>query len=200
MKLTLPEAERLLATTTTDPHLIRHALNVRGALEAFARHFGEPPEEVAHWGAVGYLHDYDYERFPDAHLAHTEAELLAEGVDAADVRAIMSHGWSIVNDVTPETNLEKSLFAADELTGIVWATALMRPTGIDDLEARSVLKKFKDKRFAAKCDRDIIRRGVELLGIELSDAIALCIDGMRPYAHSAPQPLPTSQPTSQLAN
>ena len=182
MKLTLHEAERLLATTTTDPHLIVHALNVRGCLEAFARHFGQSPDEVEHWGAVGYLHDYDYERFPEEHLAHTGAELRAEGVDEADVRAILSHGWGIVNDVRPETDLEKSLFAADELSGIVWAAALMRPTGISDLEPKSVLKKFKDRKFAAKCDRDVIRRGVELLGMDLAAVVAVCIDGMRPYA------------------
>ena len=182
MKLTLPEAERLLATTTDDPHLIVHALNVRGCLEAFARHFGQPPEEVERWGAVGYLHDYDYERVPEEHLAHTEAELRAEGVDEADIRAILSHGWGIVNDVRPETDLEKSLYTADELSGIVWAAALMRPTGISDLEPKSVLKKFKDKKFAAKCDRDVIRRGVELLGMDLAAVVAVCIDGMKPYA------------------
>ena len=182
MKLTIPEAERLLATTTDDPHLVVHALNVRGCLEAFARHFGQPPEEVEHWGAVGYVHDYDYERFPEEHLAHTEAELRAEGVDEADIRAILSHGWGIVNDVKPGTDLEKSLFAADELSGIVWAAALMRPTGISDLEPKSVLKKFKDKKFAAKCDRDVIRRGVELLGMDLAAVVAVCIDGMKPYA------------------
>ena len=182
MPLTLSEAERLLATTTHDPHLLLHARNVRGCMEAFARHFGQTPEEVEHWGAVGYLHDYDYELFPEEHLRHTEAELLAEGVDAADVRAIMSHGWDICNDITPETNLEKSLFCADELSGLVWATALMRPTGISDLEPKSVVKKFKDKKFAAGCNRDIIRKGVELVGLDLPAAIAICIDGMKPYA------------------
>lgn len=182
MPLTLAEAARLLATTTHDPHLLLHARNVRGCMEAFARHFGQPPEEVAHWGAVGYLHDYDYERFPAEHLAHTEKELLAEGVDPADVRAILSHGWMLVNDVKPETDLEKSLYTADELSGIVWATSLMRPTGLSDLAPRSVLKKFKDKRFAAKCDREVILRGVDLLGLELADAVAVCIDGMRALA------------------
>ena len=182
MPLTLAEAERLLATTTTDPHLLLHARNVRGCMEAFARHFGQPPEEVQHWGAVGYLHDYDYERFPEEHLKHTETELLAEGVDAADVRAILSHGWSICNDVKPETDLEKSLFTADELSGIVWATSLMRPTGLSDLEPRSVLKKFKDRKFAAKCSREVILRGAELLGMDLADVVAVCIDGMRALA------------------
>ena len=182
MKLTLSRAKELLAATTSDPHLIVHATNVRGCMEAFARHFGQPPEEVEHWGAVGYLHDYDYELFPEEHLKHTEAELLAEGADAADVRAIMSHGWSICNDIKPETDLEKSLFTADELSGIVWATSLMRPTGLSDLEPRSVLKKFKDRKFAAKCSREVILRGLELLGMDLADVVAVCIDGMRAIA------------------
>ena len=182
MKLTLSRAKELLSTTTTASHLIVHATNVRGCMEAFARHFGQAPEEIEHWGAVGFLHDYDYERFPEEHLKHTESELLAEGVDAADIRAIMSHGWSIVNDIKPTTDLEKSLYCADELSGIVWATALMRPTGISDLEPKSVVKKFKDKKFAAGCNRDIIRLGTELVGLDLPTAIAICIDGMKPYA------------------
>ena len=182
MKLTLSRAKELLSTTTTASHLIVHATNVRGCMEAFARHFGQTPEEIEHWGAVGFLHDYDYERFPEEHLKHTESELLAEGVDAADIRAIMSHGWSIVNDIKPTTDLEKSLYCVDELSGIVWATALMRPTGISDLEPKSVVKKFKDKKFAAGCNRDIIRLGTELVGLDLPTAIAICIDGMKPYA------------------
>ena len=94
----------------------------------------------------------------------------------------MSHGYSLVNDVKPESPMEKSLFTVDELTGIIMATALMRPTGITDLTAKSVNKKFKDKHFAAKCDRDVIRQGCEMLGMELSAVITLCIEGMKPYA------------------
>lgn len=127
MKLTLERARELLAETTDDPKLLVHATNVRGCMEAFARRFGQPPDEVEHWGAVGHLHDYDYQRFPEEHLAHTESELLAAGVDPADVRAILSHGWGICNDVKPESDLEKSLYCADELSGLVWAAALMRP-------------------------------------------------------------------------
>ena len=188
-KLTLEEAKRLNAQMVTEDHLLLHAANVSACMGAFAEHFGEDPEE---WEAVGWLHDYDFEKFPDEHLAHTEAELRAEGVDEADIRAILSHGWGIVNDVRPETDLEKSLYTADELSGIVWAAALMRPTGISDLEPKSVLKKFKDKKFAAKCDRDVIRRGVELLGMDLAAVVAVCIDGMKPYAaetglHPKPQ-------------
>lgn len=180
--LTLARARELLATTTDDPHLIVHAVNVMGCMGAMARHFGADAAEVEHWEAVGYLHDYDYQQYPDEHLAHTEAPLLAAGVDSADVRAILSHGWAIVNDVKPETDLEKSLFTVDELSGIVWAAALMRPTRISDLEAKSVVKKFKDKRFAAKCDRELIRRGLELLGMDLASVVTLCIEGMRPHA------------------
>jgi len=151
-------------------------------MEAFARHFDQPPEEVEHWGAVGYLHDYDYQRFPSEHLAHTEVELRAEGVEEADIRAILSHGWMLVNDVTPQTDLEKSLYCADELSGLVWATALMRPSGISDLEPRSVIKKFKDKKFAAKCDREIIKQGCEMLGMEVRDVAAICIEAMKEFA------------------
>jgi predicted hydrolase (HD superfamily) len=182
MKLTLERARELLAGTTDDPKLLVHATNVRGCMEAFARRFGLPQDEVEHWGAVGFLHDYDYQRFPEEHLAHTESELLAAGVDADDVRAILSHGWGICNDVKPESDLEKSLYCADELSGLVWAAALMRPGGISDLEPKSVVKKFKDKRFAAKCSREVIRRGAELVGLDLADAIAVCIEGMRPFA------------------
>ena len=181
MKLTLDRAKELLATTTSDPHLIVHATNVRGCMEAFARHFGQPDDEVEHWGAVGYLHDYDYERFPEEHLKHTEADLLAAGVDAADVRAILSHGWGICNDVKPETDLEKSLFCADELSGLVWAAALMRPTGISDLEPKSVVKKFKDKKFAAGCSRDVIQRGADQLGWTLDELIERTIAAVQSF-------------------
>ena len=106
---------------------------------AMAEHFGEDKE---HWEAIGYLHDYDYERFPDEHLQHTEKELLAEGVSEEDVRAILSHGYGLCNDIKPETNLEKSLFAIDELTGIIQAAAIMRPTGITDMKIKSFTNLF----------------------------------------------------------
>ena len=146
---------------------------------AMAEHFSEDPE---HWQAVGMLHDYDYEKFPEEHLQHTEKPLLDAGVSEEDVRAIMSHGYGIVNDVEPVTPMEKSLFTVDELTGIIQACARMRPQGITDLEAKSVMKKFKDKKFAAKCDRETIRKGCEMLGMEVSDVVSICIEGMKPYA------------------
>ncbi|MBP3876676.1 MAG: hypothetical protein J6E44_01810, partial [Lachnospiraceae bacterium] len=128
------------------------------------------------------LHDYDYEKFPEEHLQHTEQELYAEGVSEEDVRAILSHGYGICTDVKPETEMEKSLFTVDELTGIIEAAARMRPHGITDLNVKSFMKKFKDKRFAAKCNRPLILQGCEMLGMDIRDVAEICIDGMRPYA------------------
>ena len=179
MALTLQRAKEINSTMVTEDHLIIHSLNVCYAMGAMARHFGADEE---HWMAVGYLHDYDYEKFPDEHLQHTEKELLAEGVDPEDVRAILSHGWGICTDVEPLTDMEKSLFTVDELTGIIQAAARMRPNGITDLHTKSFMKKFKDKKFAAKCDRELIKKGCELLGMEVRDVAEICIDGMRPHA------------------
>ena len=177
--LTLERAKELNATMVTEDHLIVHALNVCYAMGAMARHFGE---DVEHWQAIGMLHDYDYEKYPDEHLAHTEQPLLEAGVEPDEVRAILSHGWGICTDVEPLTNMEKSLFTVDELTGIIQACARMRPNGITDLEVKSFMKKFKDKRFAAKCDRELIRKGCEMLGMEVADAAAICIEGMKQHA------------------
>ena len=177
--LTMERAKELNDSQVTESHLIIHAKNVMYAMGAMADHFGEDRE---HWMAVGYLHDYDYEKYPEEHLKHTEKELLAEGVCGQDVRAIMSHGYGHCTDVKPETNMEKSLYTVDELTGIIQACARMRPNGISDLEVKSFMKKFKDRKFAAKCDRDLIIKGCEMLGMEVSEVAGICIDGMRPYA------------------
>ena len=179
MKLTLERSRELLAAQVTEHHLLIHSKNVMYAMGAMADRFGADRE---HWMAVGYLHDYDYEKYPDEHLMHTEKELLAEGVDESDVRAILSHGWEICTDVKPETDMEKSLFAVDELTGIIQACARMRPNGISDLETKSFMKKFKDRKFAAKCDRDLISKGCALLGMDVSEVVGICIEGMKPYA------------------
>ena len=177
--LTLERAKELNATMVTEEHLLHHALSVSAAMGAMARHFGADAE---HWQAIGYLHDYDYEKYPEEHLQHTEAPLLAAGLEPAEVRAILSHGYGICTDVEPLTDMEKSLFTVDELTGIISACARMRPHGLSDLEVSSVMKKFKDKKFAAKCDRELIRRGCAMLGMEVQDVAALCIEGMKPYA------------------
>ena len=177
--LTPERARELNDTMVTEEHLKIHALNVAYAMGAMARHFGE---DEAHWEAIGILHDYDYEKFPEEHLQHTAEPLLAAGVEPDEVRAILSHGYGICTDVEPVTNLEKSLFTVDELTGIIQACARMRPKGISDLEVKSFMKKFKDKKFAAKCDRALVLKGCEMLGMDVKDVAALCIDGMRPHA------------------
>ena len=177
--LTLERAKELISGMITEPHLIIHSTNVMAAMGAMAKHFGEDEE---HWKAVGYLHDYDYEKYPDEHLAHTEEPLRAAGVPEEDIRAILSHGYTIRNEVKPETNMEKSLFTVDELTGIIEAAARMRPAGITDLNVKSFMKKFKDKKFAAKCNRPLILQGCELLGMDIKDVAEICIEGMKPYA------------------
>ncbi len=178
-KLTLEEARKLNDTAVKESHLVIHAWNVSYAMGAMAQHFGEDAE---HWMAVGLLHDYDYEQYPEEHLQHTAEPLLAAGVPEADVRAILSHGYSVCTDVRPESNLEKSLFTVDELTGIIQACARMRPLGIRDLEVKSFMKKFKDKKFAAKCDRELIQKGCEMLGMEVREVAEICIEGMKPHA------------------
>ena len=177
--LTLERAHELNDSMVTEDHLKLHALNVSYAMGAMAKHFGE---DAAHWEAIGYLHDYDYEKYPEEHLQHTQEPLLAAGLTEEEVHAILSHGYGLVNDVKPENNLEKSLFTVDELTGIIQACARMRPHGITDLEVKSFMKKFKDRHFAAKCNREVILQGCEMLGMELRDVAGICIEGMKEHA------------------
>lgn len=179
--LTLARAKELNDTMVTEEHLILHAKNVCYAMGAMAEHFGE---DVEHWQAVGLLHDYDYEKYPEEHLQHTAEPLRAAGVDEEDIRAILAHGWGICTDVEPLSNMEKSLYTVDELTGIIQACARMRPNGITDLEVRSFMKKFKDKRFAAKCDRELIRGGCALLGMDVKEAAEIAIRGMKEHAEA----------------
>ncbi len=177
--LTLERAKELLASSTTEEHLILHAKNVMAAMGGLAAHFGE---DVQHWMAIGYLHDYDYEQHPEEHLQFTEQPLREAGLEEAEIRAILAHGYGICSDVEPLTNMEKALFAVDELTGIIQAAARMRPAGITDMEISSFMKKFKDKKFAAKCDRELIRKGCEMLGMEVKDTAAICIEAMKAHA------------------
>ena len=177
--LTLERAKELLNTTTTEEHLFLHAKNVSVAMGGLAKHFGEDEQ---HWMAIGYLHDYDYEQHPEEHLQHTEQPLLDAGLTPEEVRAILAHGYGLVCDVEPVTNLEKSLFTVDELTGIIQAAARMRPAGITDMEVSSFMKKFKDKKFAAKCDREVIKKGCEMLGMEVKEVASICIEAMKAYA------------------
>ena len=179
MNLTLERAKEINKTHVTEESLVIHSFNVCYAMGAMAKHFGE---DIDHWEGVGYLHDFDYQEFPEEHLQHTEKELLAEGVSEEDIRAILAHGFEIVNDVEPRTNMEKSLFTVDELTGIIQACARMRPNGILDLEVKSFAKKFKDKKFAAKCNRDYILKGCALLGMDVKEVAEICLEGMREHA------------------
>ena len=177
--LTLDRAEELLNTTTTEEHLFLHAKNVMAAMGGLAKHFSEDEQ---HWMAIGYLHDYDYEQHPDEHLQHTEQPLRDAGLQEEEIRAILAHGYGLCSDVEPLTPMEKSLFTVDELTGIIQAAARMRPAGITDMEVSSFMKKFKDKKFAAKCNREVIQQGCDMLGMEVRDVAAICIEAMKGYA------------------
>ena len=177
--LTLERARQLNDLMVTEEHLRIHALNVCYAMGAMAEHFGADRE---HWMAVGYLHDFDYEKYPDEHLAHTAEPLKALGVPEEDIRAILSHGYGICTDVKPETNMEKSLFTVDVLTGIIEACGRLRPNGISDLGVKSFMKKFKTPAFAAGCKRDVILSGCEMLGMDIRDVAEICIRGMQENA------------------
>ena len=179
MQLTLPRAKELLATTTTEGHLFEHAQAVSACMGAMAKHFSA---DETYWQAVGWLHDYDFEQYPDEHLQHTEQPLRDAGVDEQSIYAIMSHGYGLCDQVEPKSDLDKSLYTVDELSGLVAATAKMHPEGIAALKVSSVKKKFKDKRFAAKIDRAVIQDGCDRLGMDLGDVITLCIEGMTPVA------------------
>lgn len=177
--LTLDKAKELLNSTTTEEHLFLHAKNVSVCMGGLAKHYGE---DADHWMAIGYLHDYDYEQHPEEHLQHTAEPLKAAGLTDEEVRAILAHGYGHCTEVEPVSTLEKCLYMVDELTGIIQAAARMRPAGITDMETSSFMKKFKDKKFAAKCDRELIKKGCEMLGMEVKDAAAICIEAMKAYA------------------
>jgi putative nucleotidyltransferase with HDIG domain len=177
---TREEAFQLLKQYNKSDSLVKHALAVEGVMRYMARKRGEDEEK---WGVIGLIHDLDYEQFPEQHCKKTE-EILNENQWPADyVRAVISHGWGICVDVKPETELEKVLYAIDELTGLVVTTALVRPSkSVMDLKAKSVKKKWKDKRFAAGVDRAIIQQGAEMLGVDLGELITDTIMGMRKVA------------------
>ncbi|MFO7714963.1 HD domain-containing protein [Desulfosarcina sp.] len=177
---TRAEALALLKTYNRSESLIKHAFAVEGVMRYMARKYGEN-EDI--WGVVGLIHDLDYEQFPDQHCKKTEVLLRENNWPEDLIRAVISHGWGICTDVEPTTNLEKVLFAIDELTGLVATSALVRPNkSVMDMNAKSVKKKWKDKRFAAGVDRSIIQKGAEMLGVELGDLITDTIMGMREVA------------------
>lgn len=177
---TRKEAFDLLSKYNQNESLIKHALAVEGVMRYFARTRGEDEEK---WGIIGLIHDLDYEQFPERHCKRTKEILREQNWPEEYIRAAISHGWGICIDVQPETDLEKILYAVDELTGLVVTTALVRPSkSVMDLKAKSVKKKWKDKRFAAGVNRSIIEKGVQMLDMELQDLITGTIMGMREVA------------------
>lgn len=177
---TREEAFGLLKEYNKSEGLIKHALAVEGVMRYIARKRGEDEEK---WGVIGLIHDLDYEKYPDQHCRKTAEILKEHGWPQEYIRAVVSHGWGICVDVEPQTELEKVLYAIDELTGLVVTTALVRPSrSVMDLKTKSVKKKWKDKRFAAGVDRSIIEKGAQMLGVELADLITDTIMGMREVA------------------
>lgn len=170
-------AVTLLKKYNQEEFHLRHAVTVEAVMRYFAEKKGE---DVDFWGLVGLLHDVDFEKYPEEHCIKAP-ELLAE-IDAPEalVHGVCSHGYGIVTDVAPECEMEKFLFAADELTGLIGAAALMRPSkSTKDMELKSLKKKFKDKKFAAGCSRDVIRRGAEQLGWELDTLLTETLEAMQ---------------------
>ena len=177
---TRQQAWDLLRQYNKSESLVRHALAVEGVMRYCARKRGEDEEK---WGVIGLIHDLDYEQFPEAHCKKTEVILRENHWPEDYIRAAISHGWGICSDIEPQSELEKVLYAIDELTGLVATSALVRPSkSVLDMAAKSVKKKWKDKRFAAGVDRTIIERGAQKLGMELTDLITDTIMGMRDVA------------------
>lgn len=179
-KPTREQALALLKQYNTNEALIRHALAVEAVMRYSARKRGEDEDK---WGVIGLVHDLDYEQFPDEHCHKTEEILQAQNWLPEYIRAALSHGWGICTDVEPQTDLEKTLYAMDELTGLIAATALVRPSrSVLDMTPKSVKKKWKEKSFAAGVNREVIQKGAEMLGAELSQLIEDAIMGMREVA------------------
>jgi len=179
---TREEAYQLLTEYNKSDSLIKHALAVEGVMRYFARKRGEDEEK---WGVIGLIHDLDYEQFPEEHCHKSEEILKEKGWPEEYIRAVISHGWGLCSEVEPQTELEKVLYAIDELTGLVVTTALVRPSkSVMDVKVKSVKKKWKDKRFAAGVDRSIIEKGAQMLGMELTDLLADTIAGMQEVAEA----------------
>jgi predicted hydrolase (HD superfamily) len=178
---TREEALLLLKKYNTNAGLIKHALAVEAVMRYCARKRGQDENK---WGIIGLIHDLDYEKFPEQHCRKTEEILVGENWPADYIRAVLSHGWGICTDIEPQSELEKVLYAVDELTGLVAATALVRPSSsVLDMNAKSVKKKWKDKSFAAGVNREVIEKGAELLKMELNELITDVIMGMREAAN-----------------
>ena len=180
MRTTVTPAEALtiIQKYNKEPFHLRHAITVSAVMKWMAEQLGYADESL-YWASCGMLHDVDFELYPDCHLENTPDILRDEGIGEDVIHTVVSHGYGHCSDVAPEHEMEKVLFAIDELTGIIWAAAKMRPShSCTDMELSSLKKKFKDKKFAAGCDRDIIRRGAEQLGWELDQLMAETLAAM----------------------
>ena len=171
------EAFELVKQYNKEPFHLEHAQIVSKVMGEFAKEYD--PERVDFWRSVGMLHDIDFELWPEQHCVKANEMLHEMGLDEALIHAVVSHGYGICADVEPTLYMEKVLFATDELTGLIGAAAKMRPTGLEGMDAKSLNKKFKDKKFAAGCSRDVIRRGAEMLGMELPELFTRTIAAMQ---------------------
>lgn len=180
MELTREQALELLKEYNKEPFHLRHALTVEAVMRWFAQELGYGGE-ADFWAAAGLLHDLDFEQYPEEHCVKVREIMEARGLDPALIHAVVSHGWGMTEgDAQPEHQMEKVLFAVDELTGLIGAAALMRPSkSVQDMELSSLKKKFKDKRFAAGCSRETIQQGAELLGWELSELLERTLQAMK---------------------
>ena len=180
MELTREQALELLKEYNKEPFHLRHALTVEAVMRWFAQELGYGGE-ADFWAAAGLLHDLDFEQYPEEHCVKVREIMEARGLDPALIHAVVSHGWGMTEgDAQPEHQMEKALFAVDELTGLIGAAALMRPSkSVQDMELSSLKKKFKDKRFAAGCSRETIQQGAELLGWELSELLERTLQAMK---------------------
>ena len=178
--ITREEAWKLLTEFNQDPFHLRHALTVEAVMRRFADELGYGGEKDF-WGIAGLLHDLDFEKYPEQHCVKCQEIMKERGLDERLIHAVACHGYGICVDIRPEHEMEKVLFASDELTGLIGACALVRPSkNIQDMELKSLKKKFKDKHFAAGCSRDIIKQGAELLGWSLDDLMTRTLEAMKP--------------------
>ena len=178
-KITREQALDLLKKYNQEPFHLFHALTVEAVMRELAHTLGYG-EEAAFWAMCGLLHDIDFEKYPEEHCKKAPELLREVGAEPELVHAVCSHGYGLVSDVKPEHTMEKILFATDELTGLIGAAARMRPSkSVQDMEVASLKKKFKDKKFAAGCSRDVIKQGADMLGWSLDDLFAKTLDAMR---------------------
>lgn len=179
--ITREEAFALLNEFNKEPFHLQHSETVEGVMRWFANELGYG-EESDFWATVGLLHDLDFEMYPEQHCKKCVEIMRERGLDERLIHAVASHGFGICSDVEPEHTMEKVLFATDELTGLIGAAALMRPSkSVKDMELKSLKKKFKDKKFAAGCSRDVIQKGADMLGWELDELLEKTLEAMKSF-------------------